>query len=76
MPLPVVYALGLLKKAAASVNNEYGILEKRLLDAICKAAGIVVKLLVVTLLTIACVQKNLCTIKRRWISASFGAFDH
>ena len=40
MPLPVIYALGLLKKAAASVNNEYGILEKRLQEAICKAAGI------------------------------------
>lgn len=43
MPLPVIYALGLLKKAAASVNNEYGILEKRLQEAICKAADEVIE---------------------------------
>ncbi|VDO19149.1 unnamed protein product [Heligmosomoides polygyrus] len=37
MPLPVVHAFGILKKAAAMVNTEYG-LDKKLADAICKAA--------------------------------------
>ncbi|EPB72045.1 fumarate hydratase, class II [Ancylostoma ceylanicum] len=38
MPIPVVHAFGILKKAAAMVNTEFG-LDKKLADAICKAAG-------------------------------------
>lgn len=38
MPLPVVHAFGILKKAAALVNTEFG-LDKNLADAISKAAG-------------------------------------
>ncbi|XGW18611.1 hypothetical protein V3C99_002878 [Haemonchus contortus] len=37
MPLPVVHAFGILKKAAAMVNTEYG-LDQKIADAICKAA--------------------------------------
>jgi len=38
MPLPVIHAFGILKKAAALVNTEFG-LDKKLTDAICQAAG-------------------------------------
>ncbi|ETN79756.1 hypothetical protein RB195_009143 [Necator americanus] len=41
MPLPVVHAFGILKKAAAMVNTEFG-LDKKLADAICQAADEVV----------------------------------
>lgn len=37
MPLPLISAMGMLKKAAAEVNKEYG-LDKRLADAISKAS--------------------------------------
>ncbi|PAV78950.1 hypothetical protein WR25_06794 [Diploscapter pachys] len=37
MPLPVIHAFGILKKAAALVNTEFG-LDKKLTDAICQAA--------------------------------------
>lgn len=39
MPLPVIHAFGILKKAAALVNKEFG-LETKLADAISKAAGV------------------------------------
>jgi fumarate hydratase class II len=39
MPLPVVHAMAYLKKAAAIVNQEYG-LDPKLADAMVKAAGI------------------------------------
>ena len=39
MPLPVVHALGLVKRAAARVNARLGLLEPRLAEAIAKAAG-------------------------------------
>jgi fumarate hydratase class II len=38
VPLPVIYALVLVKKAAARVNAELGLLEKRKADAIQRAA--------------------------------------
>lgn len=38
MPLPIIHAFGILKKSAALVNAEYG-LDKKLVDAICQAAG-------------------------------------
>ncbi len=44
MPAPLVRALGVLKKAAAKVNMEFGILNKDLGDAICKAADEVAEL--------------------------------
>ena len=39
MPLPIIRAFGYLKKAAASVNQEYG-LDTKLVAAISQAAGI------------------------------------
>src|SRR5437899_6425312 len=42
MPLPVVRALGLLKKAAALVNRELGLLDGRRADLIVRAADEVV----------------------------------
>ncbi|KAK6741105.1 hypothetical protein RB195_009142 [Necator americanus] len=41
MPLPMLHAFGILKKAAAMVNVEFG-LDKKIADAICKAADEVV----------------------------------
>ncbi|CAJ0922171.1 unnamed protein product, partial [Mesorhabditis belari] len=41
MPLPVVHAFGILKKAAAIVNADYG-LDKKIVDAISQAADEVV----------------------------------
>ncbi|KAK8738611.1 hypothetical protein OTU49_003964, partial [Cherax quadricarinatus] len=41
MPLPVIKAFGVLKKAAAEVNKEYG-LDATIADAICKAADEVI----------------------------------
>src|SRR5882672_2421529 len=38
MPLPVIYALALVKKAAATVNAELGLLEKQKAHAIARAA--------------------------------------
>jgi fumarate hydratase, class II len=38
MPLPVIYSLALVKKAAALVNSELGLLEKRSAQAIAQAA--------------------------------------
>ena len=38
MPIPVIHAFGILKKAAALVNKEYG-LDQKLVGAISKAAG-------------------------------------
>jgi fumarate hydratase class II len=38
MPLPVIYALALVKKAAATVNADLGLLEKRRAQAIARAA--------------------------------------
>jgi fumarate hydratase class II len=40
MPLQVVKALGLIKKSAARVNLGFGILDKKLGDAIIAAAGV------------------------------------
>ncbi|VDM15376.1 unnamed protein product [Wuchereria bancrofti] len=37
MPLPVIHAFGILKKAAALVNKDYG-LDQKIVDAIAKAA--------------------------------------
>uniref|UniRef100_F1L9V2 Fumarate hydratase n=1 Tax=Ascaris suum TaxID=6253 RepID=F1L9V2_ASCSU len=37
MPLPVIHAFGILKKAAAQVNQEFG-LDAKLAKAICQAA--------------------------------------
>lgn len=39
MPLPVIHAFGILKKAAAQVNQEFG-LDAKLAKAICQAAGL------------------------------------
>jgi len=39
MPLPLVHALGTVKRAAARVNARFGLLEPRLAEAIGKAAG-------------------------------------
>lgn len=44
MPAPLVRALGVLKKAAATVNMDFGILDKKLGTAMCKAADEVVSL--------------------------------
>lgn len=44
MPAPLVRALGVLKKAAAIANVEFGILDKSIGDAICKAADEVISL--------------------------------
>jgi len=41
MPLPVIKAFGVLKKAAAQVNKEFG-LDSRVADAICQAADEVI----------------------------------
>ncbi|XP_013785297.1 fumarate hydratase, mitochondrial-like [Limulus polyphemus] len=41
MPLPVIKAFGILKKAAAEVNQEFG-LDKKIADAICQAADEVI----------------------------------
>ncbi|GFS39978.1 fumarate hydratase, mitochondrial [Trichonephila inaurata madagascariensis] len=41
MPLPVIKAFGILKKAAADVNKEFG-LDPRVADAICQAADEVI----------------------------------
>lgn len=38
MPLPIIRAFGYLKKAAATVNQEYG-LDSKLVTAISQAAG-------------------------------------
>jgi fumarate hydratase class II len=39
IPLPVVHALGIIKRAAARVNSRLGLLDPRLADAIADAAG-------------------------------------
>ncbi|MCE3269405.1 MAG: fumC, partial [Burkholderiales bacterium] len=44
MPAPLVRALGILKKAAAKANMDLGVLDKKLGDAICKAADDVIDL--------------------------------
>lgn len=44
MPAPLVRALGVLKKAAAKVNMNLGVLDKKLGDAICNAADEVISL--------------------------------
>lgn len=41
MPLPVIKAFGILKKAAATVNKEFG-LDPKVADAICQAADQVI----------------------------------
>ncbi len=41
MPLPVIKAFGILKKAAAEVNKDYG-LDPKIADAISKAADEVI----------------------------------
>ncbi|EYB92702.1 hypothetical protein Y032_0191g1326 [Ancylostoma ceylanicum] len=41
MPLPVLHAFAIVKKASAMVNAEYG-LDKKIADAICKAADEIV----------------------------------
>ena len=38
MPLPLIHALGLVKRAAAEVNHELGLLDKRRMRAIVQAA--------------------------------------
>src|SRR3954468_8292386 len=38
MPLPVIYALSVIKKAAAKVNAELGLLDRSKADAIQRAA--------------------------------------
>ena len=38
MPLPVIHAFGYLKKAAATVNQDFG-LDQKVAKAICQAAG-------------------------------------
>jgi fumarate hydratase class II len=42
MPRPLIRAMGILKKAAALVNHELGLLDERLCDAICEAADEVI----------------------------------
>uniref|UniRef100_A0A915BTY8 fumarate hydratase n=1 Tax=Parascaris univalens TaxID=6257 RepID=A0A915BTY8_PARUN len=42
MPLPVIHAFGILKKAAAQVNQEFG-LDAKLAKAICQAADEVIE---------------------------------
>lgn len=44
MPAPLVRALGVLKKAAALTNMKLGVLDKKLGDAMCKAADEVIDL--------------------------------
>jgi fumarate hydratase class II len=44
MPAPLVRALGILKKAAATVNMDLGVLDKKIGDAICQAADDVINL--------------------------------
>ena len=39
IPLPVVHALGIIKRAAAKVNARLGLLDQKLADAIVAAAG-------------------------------------
>ncbi len=43
MPLPLIHAYGILKKAAAQVNMKFGILDAKIADAIVKAADEVVE---------------------------------
>ena len=43
MPIPLIHALGLVKKAAALVNKELGVLERALAEAIADAADEVVE---------------------------------
>ncbi len=38
MPIEVIYAFGVLKKAAAIVNSKMGVLDPKIKDAICQAA--------------------------------------
>ena len=47
MPPPLVRALGILKKSAAIVNMELGVLDKKIGDALCKAADEVIDLTLV-----------------------------
>ncbi len=42
MPIEIIHAFGLLKKAAALTNNELGLLEDELCDLICRAADEVI----------------------------------
>ncbi len=42
MPRELIRALGILKRAAAEVNHDLGLLDKRLCDAICQAADEVI----------------------------------
>ena len=44
MPTALIRALGILKKAAAKVNMDLGVLDKKLGDAMCKAANDVIEL--------------------------------
>lgn len=44
MPAPLVRALGILKKAAAKTNMDLGVLDKKVGDAMCKAADEVISL--------------------------------
>lgn len=44
MPAPLVRALGVLKKAAATVNMQLGVLDKNIGDAMCRAADEVAEL--------------------------------
>lgn len=44
MPVPLVRALGILKKAAARVNMRMGVLDKKIGEAICQAADEVIGL--------------------------------
>lgn len=46
MPLPVIRAFGYLKKAAAIVNQEYG-LDAKLASAIAQAAGLIESFLLI-----------------------------
>lgn len=39
MPIPVIHAFGYLKKAAAIVNQDFG-LDPKLASVICQAAGL------------------------------------
>lgn len=41
MPMQIVKALGIVKKAAVNVNLRFGIIDKKLADAINQAAGLV-----------------------------------
>ncbi len=43
MPLPVIHALGIVKKVAATLNAEYGRLDKRVAEAIVQAADEVIE---------------------------------